>query len=54
MKTKVFPFEDARIVSLESILIIDENMSDLADLEYGQYAESIDAKGDWIVKYKVE
>ena len=46
--------EEARIVSLASILNIDENMRDLADLDYGQYAESIDAKGDWIVKYKAE
>ena len=46
--------EEARIVSLASILNIDENMNDLADLDYGQYAELIDAKGDWIVKYKAE
>lgn len=46
--------EEARIVSLASILNIDENMNDLADLDYGQYAELMDEKGDWIVKYKAE
>lgn len=44
--------EDARIVSLASILNIDETMSDLAELDYGEYAEAESVTSDWIVKYK--
>ncbi|MBQ6797474.1 MAG: hypothetical protein IJP10_05600 [Clostridia bacterium] len=44
--------EDARIVSLASILSIDETMSDLADLKYGEYAEAESAASDWIVRHK--
>ena len=44
--------EDARIVSLASILNIDETMSDLAELDYGEYAEAESETSDWTVKYK--
>ena len=44
--------EDARIISLASILNIDETMGDLAGLDYGQYAEAKDMESDWIVRYK--
>ena len=44
--------EYARIVSLASILNIDASMSDLAHLNYGQYAEAKDASSDWIVRCK--
>ena len=44
--------EDAKIVSLADILRIDSSMSDLAEMDYGQYAEAPDEKSDWIVKYK--
>ena len=44
--------EDARIVSLSSVLNIDEIMGDLAGLDYGQYAEATDMKSDWVVRYQ--
>lgn len=44
--------EDARIVSLANILEIDETMSDLAELDYGEFAEAEDISSDWIVKKK--
>lgn len=44
--------EDARIVSLAKILSIDETMSDLAELDYGEYAEAEDVTSDWTVRYK--
>lgn len=44
--------EEARIVSLASILNIDETMSDLAELDYGEYAEAEDMTSDWNVRYK--
>ena len=44
--------EDARIVSLASILKIDEIIGDLAELDYGEYAEAKDATSDWIIRYK--
>lgn len=44
--------EDARIVSLATILEIDETMRDLAELNYGAYAEAKDETSDWIVRYK--
>ena len=43
--------EDARMVSLEAILGIDETMGDLAGLDYGQYAEAESISSDWIVRY---
>ena len=42
--------EDARIVSLSEILHRDESVSNLAQLDYGEYAESDDIGGNWIVK----
>ena len=48
----VYKQEDAKIVSLADILRIDSSMSDLAEMDYGQYAEAPDEKSDWIVKYK--
>lgn len=42
--------EDARIVSLEKILSIDETMSDLAGLDCGEYAEAENETSDWTVK----
>lgn len=44
--------EDARIISLAEILNIDESMSDLAELDYGEYAEAENETSDWIVRYK--
>lgn len=41
--------EDARVVSLESILSIDETMGDLAELDYGECAEAESVTSDWIV-----
>lgn len=41
--------DDARIVSLATILEIDGSLSDLADLDYGKYAEAADSSSDWIV-----
>ncbi len=41
---------DARIVSLAEILKIDSSIADLAELDYGEYAEAEDMKSDWIVK----
>ncbi len=43
---------DARIVSLAEILEIDATITDLAQLDYGEYAEAKDEKSDWIVKRK--
>lgn len=43
---------DARIVSLADILDIDAAMIDLAQLDYGEYAEAEDETSDWIVKRK--
>ena len=44
--------EDARVVSLASILSIDETMSNLAQLDLGEYAEAEHASSDWTVRYK--
>lgn len=44
--------EDARVVSLAYILSIDETMSDLAELDYGEYAEAESETSDWTVRYK--
>lgn len=41
--------EDARVVSLASILSIDETMSDLSELDYGEYAEAESVTSNWIV-----
>ena len=41
--------EDARVVSLASILSIDETMSDLSKLDYGEYAEAESVTSNWIV-----
>ena len=43
--------EDARVVSLASILNIDETMGDLATLDYGEYAEAESVTSDWIVRH---
>lgn len=43
---------DVRIVSLADILEIDATMIDLAQLDYGEYAEAEDEKSDWIVQRK--
>ena len=37
---------------VNTILNIDETMSDLAELDYGEYAEAESVTSDWIVKYK--
>ena len=44
--------EDARIVSLAKILSIDETMGDLAELDYGEYAEAESETSDWTVRYR--
>lgn len=44
--------EDAKIVSLAAILKIDDSMADMADLDYGEYAEAEDSDSDWIVHSK--
>ena len=41
--------ENARVVSLASILSIDETMSDLSELDYGEYAEAESVTSNWIV-----
>ena len=41
--------EDERVVSLASILSIDETMSDLSELDYGEYAEAESVTSNWIV-----
>lgn len=46
--------EDARIVSLANILEIDKTIGDLAQLDYGEYAETEDGMSDWIVKKNSE
>lgn len=43
---------DARIVSLNEILEIDKSISDLAEMDYGYYAEAKDEISNWIVKRK--
>ncbi len=43
---------DARIVSLADILEIDTSIADLAQLDYGKYAEAVDAMSDWVVRIK--
>lgn len=43
--------EDARVVSLASILSIDETISDLAGLDYGEYAEAERDTSDWTVRH---
>ena len=42
--------EDARIVSLEKILELDETMGNLAELDYGEYAEAENETSDWVVR----
>ena len=42
--------EDVRVVSLASILRIDETMEDLAELDYGEYAEAENVTSDWTVR----
>ena len=42
--------EDARVVSLVSILNIDETMGDLVELDYGECAEAESVTSDWIVR----
>lgn len=44
--------DDARIVSLADIIEIDETMIDLAELDYGEYAEAENEVSDWIVRRK--
>lgn len=44
--------EDARIISLASILEIDESMAALAELDYGEYAVAEDETSEWMVRYK--
>lgn len=39
------------MVSLASILNIDETMGDLATLDYGEYAEAESVTSDWIVRH---
>lgn len=41
--------EDERVVSLASILSIDETMSDLSELDYGEYAKAESVTSNWIV-----
>ncbi|MBR6403389.1 MAG: hypothetical protein IKS48_08395 [Eubacterium sp.] len=41
--------DDAKIVSLADILKIDSSMSDLAILDYGEYAEAEDSNSGWII-----
>lgn len=43
--------EEARIVSLATILSIDETVSNLAKLDYGECAELENETTDWIVRY---
>lgn len=43
---------DAKIVSLAEILKIDRSIADLAELNYGEYAEAADIESDWLVKSK--
>lgn len=38
------------MVSLASILRIDETMEDLAELDYGEYAEAENIIRDWIIR----
>ena len=42
--------EDARIVSLATILEIDPTMGDLAELDYGEYVEAESETSDWGVR----
>ena len=41
--------EEARIVSLAAILKLDASMADLAELDYGEFAEAEDENSDWTV-----
>lgn len=41
---------DARIVSLAEILKTDGSVADLAQLDYGEYAEAEDETSDWIIR----
>ena len=41
--------KEMRLVALSEILDIDGSMTDLAGLDYGQYAEAEEEKGNWIV-----
>lgn len=41
--------EEARVVSLASVLDIDESVSALAQLDYGYYAECENENSDWVV-----
>lgn len=43
--------DDAGIVSFADIPEIDESMADLAELDYGEYAEAEDETSDWVVRY---
>ena len=42
--------EEARIVSLLSILQLDSSVGDLAQMERGYYTESMDDKSNWVVR----
>jgi hypothetical protein len=44
--------DDARIISLSTVLKIDERIGGLAKLSYGEYAERKNAKNDWMVRHK--
>ncbi len=44
--------EEARIVSLATILSIDESVANLANLDYGTYAVSKSPTSNWIIKGK--
>ena len=45
--------EDARVVSLADILEIDATMHDLAELDYGEYAEIEGPAEKWVVRHAV-
>jgi len=45
--------EDARVVSLADILEIDDTMRDLAELDYGEYAEAEGPAEKWVVRRTV-
>ena len=44
--------EEARIVSLAYILKLDPSMADLAELDYGEFAEAEDENSDWTVSHR--
>ncbi len=46
--------DDARVVSLAYILSIDESMEVMAELDYGEYAETENETSDWHVRYMNE